>query len=111
MDVPVIINGLTYRLYECCSADCSKLIAKQYQADNQMFYTQCKYDKFNTAQSERNKNLRGNAAFSLDSRTNLRYQQCVEEQVAKGRSDNAFLKSMLGVGDSGGTALPALTAP
>ena len=76
-----------------------------------MFCTQCKCDKFNTVQSERNKNLRGNAAFSLDSRTNLRYQQCVEEQVAKGRSDNAFWKSMSGVGDSGGTALPASTAP
>ena len=38
-------------------------------------------------------------------------QQCIEERLAEGRSDDAFWKSMSGVGDSGGTALPASTAP
>ena len=73
MNILVKANKCTYRLFECHSANFLQLVAKKFREDNYLLCRSCKGAKFNEAQSQRNREARGDELFSLNSKTILRH--------------------------------------
>ena len=73
MDIQVTTNICTYRLFECHAVDCTQLVVKKFRANNDLLCRSCKDAKTNAVQSQRRRDARGNKAFALNSKTNLRH--------------------------------------